>query len=130
LPDYFSCFVDVASLRLVSFADVTNNTTQIKQSVLCATFREQAEWFLKHAESRNRNPISTNTAYTWRTTLDKWLLPNIGDMLLQDVNNKTVKELVEKMVDAKLAPKSIDNYVGLIKLVVASAIDEGGEQNG
>jgi hypothetical protein len=51
-------------------------------------------------------------------------------MLLQDVNNKTVKELVEKMVDAKLAPKSIDNYVGLIKLVVASAIDEGGEQNG
>jgi len=44
-----------------------NNTTQIKQSLLGATFQEHAEWFLKHAESRNRNPISTNTAYTWRT---------------------------------------------------------------
>ena len=60
--------------------------------------------------------------------LDKWLLPNIGDTLLQDVNNKTVKELVEKMVDAKLAPKSIDNYVGLVKVIVASAIDENGEE--
>jgi integrase len=32
------------------------------------------------------------------------------------------------MHDAKLSPKSISNYVGLMKLIVASAIDENGEQ--
>ena len=77
-----------------------NNTTQIKQSVL-----EQAEKFLKYSRTRHRHPVSTNTAYTWRTTLDKWLLPNLGEMLLQDVNNLAVKELVEKMVKAKLAAR-------------------------
>ena len=105
-----------------------NNTTQIKQNVLSLTFAEQAERFLKYSRTRNRNPVSTNTAYTWRTTLDKWLLPNLGEMLLQDVNNRAVKELVEKMVKAKLAAKSIDNYIGLVKLIVASAIDENGEE--
>ena len=105
-----------------------NNTTQIKQNVLALTFAEQAEKFLKYSRTRNRNPVSTNTAYTWRTTLDKWLLPNLGEMLLQDVNNRAVKELVEKMVKAKLAAKSIDNYIGLVKLIVASAIDENGEE--
>jgi len=105
-----------------------NDSVQIKQTVLGLTFAEQAEAFLNRSKSRNRNPISTNTAYTWRTTLDKWLLPNIGEMLLQDVNNKSVKTLVEKMVSEGLAPKSIDNYIGLVKLVVASAIDENGEE--
>ena len=105
-----------------------NNTTQIKQNVLGMTFAEQAEKFLKYSRTRNRNPVSTNTDYTWRTTLDKWLLPNLGEMLLQDVNNRAVKELVEKMVKAKLAAKSIDNYIGLVKLIVASAIDENGEE--
>jgi len=104
-----------------------NNTTQIKQSVLGLTFGEQAEAFLKYSQTKN-DPISTNTAYTWRTTLDKWLIPNIGGMLLADVKNKTLRDLVEAMVKGGLAPKSIDNYIGLVKLVVASAVDDEGEQ--
>jgi integrase len=104
-----------------------NNTAQIKQSVLGLTFGEQAEAFLKYSQTKN-DPISTNTAYTWRTTLDKWLLPNIGGMLLADVKNKTLRDLVEAMVKGGLAPKSIDNYIGLVKLVVASAVDDEGEQ--
>lgn len=104
-----------------------NDDKQIKQSVLGVTFREQAEWFLEKSKTRNRKPISTNTAYTWRTTLDAWLLPELGDML-QDVNNRSMKALVEKLVAAKLAPKSIENYIGLVKLVVGSAVDDGGEQ--
>jgi integrase len=104
-----------------------NNTTQIKQSVLGLTFAQQAEAFLKYSTTKN-DPVSTNTAYTRRTTIDKWLTPNIGEMLLQDVKNSTARDLVQKMVKAGLSPKSIDNYINLMKLIVASAVDDEGEQ--
>src|SRR5215472_9682107 len=113
--------------EIVAAAGV-NSTEQIKQNILGLTFRQQAEAFLKQAQVRKRSPISNNTYHTWRSCLDKWLLPNIGNTLLQDVNNKLVKELVVKMVDAELAPKTVENYLGLVKLVVASAIDENGEE--
>jgi hypothetical protein len=49
------------------------------------------------------------------------------EKLLADVTNRTVKELVEKMI-VKLAASSIRDYVNIVKAVVASAIDENGEQ--
>ena len=44
------------------------------------------------------------------------------------MNNATVKELVAKMHESGLSPKSISNYVGLVKLVVGSALDKDGDQ--
>jgi hypothetical protein len=43
------------------------------------------------------------------------------------VNNHALKELVETMADA-LSPSSIRDYSQIVKAVVASAIDENGEQ--
>jgi integrase len=54
-------------------------------------------------------------------------LPNLGDKRLSDVSNAAVRELVEKMSDAGLAPKSTINYVQVVKLVVASLVDSEGE---
>ena len=48
--------------------------------------------------------------------------------MLQDVNNGTLKALVTKMVNAGLSAKSVNSYAGLTKLVVASAMDQNGEQ--
>jgi integrase len=48
--------------------------------------------------------------------------------MLQDINNGTLKVLVTKMVNAGLSAKSVNSYAGLVKLVVASAIDQHGEQ--
>jgi hypothetical protein len=36
--------------------------------------------------------------------------------------------LVEKMSAAELSPKTVVNYVQVVKLVLASAVDEEGEQ--
>jgi integrase len=92
------------------------------------TFREQAKWFLEHSMTRNRKPVKPATSQSWQNCVDKWLNPNLGDIPLSGINNATVKELVAKMHEAKLAPKSITNYVGLVKLVVGSAVDKNGEQ--
>jgi integrase len=56
------------------------------------------------------------------------LNPNLGDLLLGSINNATVKIVVTKMNEAGLSPKTISNYIGLVKLVLASAIDENGEE--
>jgi integrase len=47
---------------------------------------------------------------------------------LASVNNQVVKGLVVKMHAAELSPKTVSNYIGLVKLVVASAIGEDGEE--
>ena len=92
------------------------------------TFREQAVWFINHSMTRKRKPVKPATIQSWQNTTDKWLNPNLGDTPLASINNATVKSLVAKMHEAKLSPKSVANYVGLVKLVVGSAIDKDGEQ--
>jgi integrase len=56
------------------------------------------------------------------------LIPNIGQTMLQDVNNGTLKALITKMVTAGLSAKTVNTYAGIVKLVVASAIDANGEE--
>jgi integrase len=92
------------------------------------TFREQVIWFLNHSMQRKRNPVKPATIQSWQNCAGKWLNPNLGDLPLAAVNNATLKTLVAKMHAAGLSPKSVSNYVGLVKLVVASALDKNGEQ--
>jgi integrase len=105
-----------------------NNAEQIKQTTQSVTFAQQAERFLEQARTRRRKPISPATYDGWRNCLDAWLIPNIGETMLQDVNNGTLKTLVTKMVNAGLSAKTVNTYSGLVKLVVASAIDVNGEE--
>lgn len=92
------------------------------------TFRQQADWWLVSVKSRKRRPVKPATISGWRDALNAWLLPNLGDKLLADVSNKAVRELVEKMSVGGLAAKTIVNYVQVAKLVVASAVNDEGEQ--
>ena len=105
-----------------------NSTEQIRQTTQSVTFAQQAERFLEQARTRRRKPISPATYDGWRQCLDKWLIPYIGQTMLQDVNNGTLKALVTEMLDASLSAKTVNTYAGLVKLVVASAIDANGEE--
>lgn len=49
-------------------------------------------------------------------------------MPLSEVDNDTVKPLVDKLAEAGLKPKTISNYLGLVRLVVASAKDAKGRK--
>jgi integrase len=95
---------------------------------LGATFRTQAEWWLSHVQTRRRKPAKAKTVDSWRACLNKWLLPNLGGLPLASVNNLAMKELVSKMAAARLAPKSIQNYTQVVKMVMASAINEEGDE--
>lgn len=99
----------------------------VKPSQSEETFRERAEIWFSNETSRKRKPVADSTKDWWRGCLDNWLIPNLGDLPVSAVNNGTVKPLIPIMRE-KLSPKSIVSYVGVIKLVVASAVDEDGEE--
>ena len=92
------------------------------------TFRQQAEWWIASLPARKRRPVKPATISGWRDALNAWLLPHLGNILLADVSNKALRELVEKMSAAGLSAKTIVNYVQVAKLVVASAVNEEGDQ--
>jgi integrase len=92
------------------------------------TFRKQAEWWFKQVQQRKRRPITPATAAGFGSYLRNWLNPNIGDIPLSSVNNSVLKGLVTKMTESSLSPKMITNVVQVVKAVVASAVNENGEQ--
>ena len=91
------------------------------------TFREQALVFLQWAVTRTREPIKDATSV--RAAFNKWILPAIGDMPLRQINNVTVKPMVDKMKNSKsLSARTINKYIEYVKQVVASLKDgETGE---
>ena len=107
-----------------SGTDTVEHFEKIVASNLGTMFREQAEWWLNHMQTRKRRPLASSTFETWRCCLDKWLLPALGALPLCAVDNDPVKELVAKMVASEeLGPKSTNEYIKVVKMVVASAKD-------
>jgi integrase len=91
------------------------------------TFREQAVSYLQWAVTRSREPIKD--AASVRAAFNKWILPAIGDMPLGQLNNVTVKPMIDKMKSSKsLSARTINKYVEYVKQVVKSLKDgETGE---
>jgi integrase len=112
-----------------SGADSVEHFEKVVRSIHGVTFRAQAVIWLNQLKSRKRNPVAPSTIGNWESHLEKWINPNIGDTPLDAVNNLAMKELVAKLVaSGELGPKSIGNYTQVVKMVVASAINEQGEE--
>jgi integrase len=92
------------------------------------TFRQQAEWWMESLSTRRRRPLKPATIYGWQHCLDRWILPNLGNKLVSEVGNGALRQFVEILTAARLAPKTIVNVITVAKFVVASAVDEEGDQ--
>ncbi len=104
-----------------------NSTQHFIEATSSITFRQQGEIWLKSLAKRKRNPLEQTTIDNRRYALDKWIYPFFEGRLLASINNRAMKELVEKMAP-KLSAASIRDYMNVIKGVVASAINEDGEE--
>jgi integrase len=111
-----------------SEANTEDHFNQIEAINYGTTFRKQAEWWLNHVQTRKRSPITPATAAGFGSYLKRWLNPNLGSLPLSSVNNLVAKGLVTKMTDAGLSAKMVNNVVQVVKMVVASAVNENGEQ--
>ena len=104
-----------------------NSAQTFIESTCSITFRQQGEIWLQSLANRKRNPLEQTTIDTRRYALDKWIYPFFEGRLLADISNRAIKELVEKM-SASLSAASIRDYVNIVKGVVASAINDDGEE--
>jgi len=111
-----------------SGADSPELFNRVQVVNLGVTFRQQSEWWLRYMQKRKRKPIKPATMKGWENQLKKWLNPNLGDIAVADINNRTLKELVSKMTDKGLSPQTIHTYVKTVKMVVASAVNEDGDE--
>jgi hypothetical protein len=103
-----------------------NSTQTFIEATSTVTFKRQGEIYLKSLANRKRNPLEQTTIDTRRYALDKWAYPFFGDRLLADVNNRAMKEFVEHI--SSLSAATVRDYTNIVKGVVASAINEDGEQ--
>ena len=111
-----------------SGADTESHFGKVEVANLGITFRHQAKEWLNHVQTRKRKPIKPSTVKSWENCLDKWVNPFMGAMPLSSVGNGAAKGLVARMVAEKRAPKTIKNVVQVVKMVVASAINDEGDQ--
>lgn len=99
-----------------------------QQPATALAFKEQAQRWLEHLRHRKRKPLAEGTLEDWDRTLRNWINPNIGDCPVGEVNNGVLKRLVVLMHKHGLSPKTIENYIQVPKMVVASVIDDDGNQ--
>ena len=83
---------------------------------------------MESLSTRRRRPLKPATIYGWQHCLDRWILPNLGNKLVSEVGNGALRQFVEILTAARLAPKTIINVVTVVKFIVASAVDEEGDQ--
>jgi len=92
------------------------------------TLKQQSERWIESLSTRTRRPVKPATIAGWQEALNAWILPNLGDRPLAEVSNGALRELVGKMTAGRLSPKTIVNYVQVVKLVVASAVSDEGDE--
>jgi integrase/recombinase XerD len=114
------------ALEIIS-AEEANSAKRCQEAESATlTFREQAEAWLRQISTRKRKPIKPHTLTSWRSHL-AWLNPRIEDAPLARINNLALRNLVSQMSEAGFKPKSMLNYLQVVKAVVASLVNDEGE---
>jgi integrase len=91
------------------------------------TFKEQSKIWLQRSQSRKRKPIRATTIPTIQAALDKWILPELGELPLSEAAKyPPMKALVAKMNGAGLSAQTVNAYFRMAKAVVESAEDSEG----
>lgn len=111
-----------------SWADSVELFEKVVRSNHGVTFRKQAEVWIQNLRTRKRKPVAPSTLENWEHCLRNWLNPNIGDMPLHTIGNLALKNLGATMVKGGLGASAIRNYTNAVKLVVASAVNEEGDE--
>jgi integrase len=88
---------------------------------------EQAQVFMDQIQTRRREPAKAKTIAAYRSYLDNWVIPHLGQMYIQDAENGTLKAFVA-LISPRLAATTVTAVVSLVKAIVASAVDSNGNQ--
>jgi len=109
-----------------SGADSYAAAEQAHVVTLGTLFKEQAAEWIKGLKERKRKPVKERTITSYESAR-RWIEERIGTTPLSDVNNSVLRDLVTDAAKAGFKPKTISNYVAVVKAVIASAIKPDGD---
>ena len=92
-----------------------------KQREEMPAFREYAENFLNTYSTMNHKP-STQDSY--HSVLKTHLYPAFGDMALDSITKKDVKDFITKKIQQKLAPNTVKNIKRYLSKILSEAVDD------
>src|ERR1700678_2630714 len=91
------------------------------------TFEQSAQDYLAKLKMRKRKPVKATTLATFSSAVKLALqTPGFGSLPLESIDSEHLRQLVER-IGAK-SPHTINLTVRVVKSVVASAVDERGNQ--
>lgn len=88
--------------------------------------QQSAHW-MQQLETRKRRPAAPATIATYRSGLDRWILPRLGQVELAAVKNGVLRSFVAELAAEHLAPASINLWTNAVKAIIASAVNQDGE---
>jgi hypothetical protein len=92
-----------------------NTEAHLLQAVgTCQTFPQEAAWWRKNKLSLHKPSCQE----TMGSHIDKYLLPRFGDLAIDAVDERRVQEFIADLNHTELAPKSIRNISGVLKLIL------------
>ena len=117
------------AMEIVTEAGANSEVTLKKCDAvnLSPTFKQQATLWIDDIQRRKRKPVKAGTVVSWKSAL-QFINAQIGDAPLSSVNNKLVRDHIVSTGVESFAPKTLLNYVGVVKMVVASVVDDNGEE--
>jgi hypothetical protein len=92
---------------------------------MAKTFAQQADIYLAGLAARKTRPVKVTSLITFRSLigLAKAL---IGNLNLEDIHDDRLKALVDTLCYSRYSPSSIVSLLSVVKLIVASDVDESG----
>jgi integrase len=91
-------------------------------------FKQQAERYIQAIQTRRRNPVRAATARIYQSYLDSHILPELGHICLEKVENGVAKKFISELNSTGLAPATINSIFNVVKAVLASAMDSDGNE--
>lgn len=91
------------------------------------TFKTQSDAFLKQIQTRRRNPVKPSTLSSYKSRLNR-ILVVLGETELSQIENGVMKTFVAGLVKDGLSASAINSLVSLVKEVIASAVDDNGNE--
>jgi integrase len=112
-----------------SEVDTAQYFNRVVKQQFGVTFKEQSKLWLHQSQVRRRKPIRATTVPTIQGALEKWILPEIGDLPLSETARyPAMKALVAKMNTGGLSAQTVNAYFRIAAAVVKSAEDADGNE--
>jgi integrase len=103
-----------------------DNEDHLIDYITMMTVQEQARKFMTEIQTRRRAPVKAATQKAYRSHIDHWIVPLLGKRDLAEVENGVVKNFLTCLCSRK--PATINAIFMTLKMVIASAVDENGNQ--